>query len=455
MRYITGDKLKGDIYTYRRLKGKRFTQKNYYKSEDITDRADDFLKKYAEGSLGVRDQDKKIMALYIDTFAKVDREELLNKLQKDSVFNVRQYIKDSKRTYWQRIFNINPDKPKQISARGLLKRIRQYKAINKELANGWFHKEKSYETQSHLESEALHYASDFMADKVVVTRKDAPVLNEYFNTFNSRDVHTDITSALEKLKQMPAEAFAQKAPSRWQTLWATATDKWNALKTKAKTQYAGVAVMNRKYLAKAAAVSAFFAIVGAATLKSDSLAKEQKIDDTELKAKTPKAPVVSDQKTKTDAFKTAELTAEQKIWQNFYGTKNELRALDMNIDLNKLYTQIKAQQEAGIFQMPENISIERFAYTHLIYQAYGFQSPLDQAINGTQKITAAQQKEMLQAIQTAGENGVGVQILAAQAAHKRGVELNHHSAYNNAPASMKAKYADAVKQVKDYKQRAM
>lgn len=456
MRYITGSKLKGDIFTYRRLKSQQFTPQQYYKSEEIFEGATDILAKYAKDEIGVRAKDNKIMAQYIDTFASREREGLLNKLQKDSAFNVRQYIKDSKRTYWQRLFNIDPEKTGYLTADKMEKRIKAYNKLNKALAGGWFHKEKLYAKQYTMEKEAVKYAVGFVDGKFTVSRSEVPVLNRYFDTFRNQNAEKEINSALNKIAQTPIEEFPESQPSRWQRFKAAAKDKWLGFKDQFKTKRATViSLNNHRGLAKAAAVAAFFALVGTA-IKSDSWAKSTETNDTEQKAS--KGPS-KDLSTKTDAFAVSaddsQLTSEQKIWKNFYDTKSQIQADDLGVDLQELYGQVSAQAGKGVFQMPENVSVERFAYTHLMYKAYGLASPLEQAINGDKALSAEQQQQIAEAINTAGENGYGVKKLAQSIAAKHGRNLSNHSALRNAPKHLQAKYVSNLKQVRDLKQKQL
>ena len=451
MRYITGTKLKGDIYDYRRTKSGEFTQAKHYKSGEILERADKVLTQYSKGEIDVRDKDHKIMAQYIDTFAAYNRDDLLAKLQKKAIFDVKQYLSDNSKSYWQRLFNIDSDKPKFLSAKSLQRKIREYHKINQKLSGGWFHKEKEYHRQNILESEARDYASKFLNDMVLVARQDVPVLKDYFTAFyRQRDV-TDIAEALNKISDTPAESYAEKSPSRFAMFMTSAKNGLKNMFKRLKPQHrtATVVSMDRKSWGKVAAVTAIFALAGAAFLKSDSMAKDSKTDNKEIKSKTPDAK----QKTApervinfTDAAK--ELTHEQKVWQNFYETKSELHADKVGIDLASTKKQIEAQVNAGIFTMPEGVSVERFIYTHVMYKKYCLESPLEAAINGKQKLSDKQQLAIQEAINLAGENGAGVQEIAAKASKKMGRKLNNHSDFDNASPEMKQKYINAVRQAK-------
>ena len=455
MRYITGSKLKGDIFEYRRLKNKMSSPEKYTRSEKIFSEATELLDDYAVGKIGVRAKDNKVMAQYIDTFAVANQEKLLDKLQKASTFDVKEYLEDSKRTYWQRLFHINPRKNPRLTADMMKSRIKDYDKLNKELASGWFHKEKLYDKQYRLEKEAVGYAVAFVENKFTVARDEVSTLKQYFNAFSNQNSEKDMSAALNKIEQTTLEEFPESQPSRWQRFKAAAKNKWQDVKEKFSHKATVITLNNRRGLMKAAAVVAFFALVGAA-IKSDSLAKSPKKSNTEQKAPA-KAPS-QDVSTKTDAFvapaaEKAQLTPEQKIWQNFYDTKNQLQANDMGVDLQQLYNKVSEQQSKGIFQMPENISVERFAYTHLIYKAYGMVSPLEQALNGDKALSAAQQKQISEAINIAGENGYGVKRLAQSIAAKHGRKLGNHSAFRDASKKMQTQYVSNLKQVRDLKQK--
>ena len=174
MTYISGSKLKGDIYEYRRTKAKNITVKRYTKTEEIIEKAQDVLNQYNEDKIQVHTSDQKIMAEYIDTFGFHLRDGLLNKLQKESSFDVNKYLETLKLTWWQRTFHIKPKQPEYMSASQLQKRLKQYKKLGKELSRGFYHGEKRYIEQQRLELEALKYAYE----KLNTVDPDSPYSQE-------------------------------------------------------------------------------------------------------------------------------------------------------------------------------------------------------------------------------------------------------------------------------------
>ncbi|MBQ7633325.1 MAG: hypothetical protein IJS88_04350 [Alphaproteobacteria bacterium] len=448
MRYITGEKLNGDMHEYRRFKNKKFSQSKYYKSEEVVERAEALLKGYETGALDVRAKDQKIMAQYIDTFAYEKREILLGKLQKNATFDVKEYLKDSKRTYWQKLFNIDPDKPIELSGKAMENRVKQYNMVCQQLSHGWFHKEKVYKKQYLLEHEADSYANAFIANRVNVACDDVPALRKYFMTFINQVNQNNISKAISKLDNSPIDTFAEKRTSRWHKIWTAVKSKWNGMKKNAREQAprAKIVMMENKKYIKTAAFTGLLTLAGIGFLKSDTMAKTPNMSkiksNTEIKANKNFVFNKSESKINTDAFavKTPELTHEQKIWKNFYDTKNEIHGAALNIDVDGLYKQIESQKKAGVFTVSENISNERIAYTHLMYMQYGLQSPIEVALNSKQKISESQQKAIEEAINIAGEDGVGIRKLSVTITKRMGRKISKNSAFDRASNDLQQKF---------------
>ena len=451
MSYISGTKLKGDIFDYRRLKNKINNSK---KLNATLKQSESVLKDYADGRIDVRDKDKKIMAQYIETFSdNYRREHLLNKLQKSSLFDVKKYLADSKRNYWQKLFNLQPE-TQHISVAGMKRRINKYNSLNRRLSDGWYHSEKDYQKQYIFESEAENYAAGFLKGSIEVTRDEIPTLKTYFGTFQNQLNATNIANALNEIDTIPLSNFAEKRTPLWKRFTQSVKNKWNGMVASFKPKKAVTVKMSRSNWADVAIVSTLFTLAGLSLFKSDSTAKDSR-NPFGLEIKKDTAPKQQDTSIKTDAFVpvAAEMTAEQKIWKNFYNTKNEIQAADAKIDLNDLYKKIENKQQAGIFTMPENVSVERFAYTHLMYKAHGLNSPLDAVVNGMQRLSAEQQAAVEEAIKIAGENGVGVKKIAALQSKRIGRALGNHSAYDMASKDLKQKYINSVHAVKNLQQR--
>lgn len=453
MAYISGEKLKGDIYKYRRLKAKNITIKRNFQTEKIIQRAENILQQYNENKINIHVSDQKIMAQYIDTFGFASRNGLLNKLQKESAFNVRQYLSDSKLKWWQKAFNIKPKQTGYLSAGQLQKRINSYKKLGKILSRGFYHSESQYHKQIRMEEEAVAYAARFLKGEIKVTRDDASVLQKYWQIVGNVSTEIATQKALQQLQEMPAESFAKPVKTNRLTAWFKNIKQRFTPSSAKKISLSLVPTFHRSFgiKAKVAGLATLMTVVGLFGLKSDKSASGTIINKTEQKAQ----PKKTDTDAKTIVLQPVEqkLTAEQKIWQNFYNTKNTMLADMLKLDAAALNNTVKAQARKGIFNIAENGSSEQLVYTHLIYKAYGLHSPLEDALNATHKISAAQQESLDQAVKTAGQNGLGVKKIALQQARKHGKKLSRRSAFDNASEALQTTYLANLRQVRELNQR--
>ncbi|MBR1825257.1 MAG: hypothetical protein IJ770_01570 [Alphaproteobacteria bacterium] len=453
--YITKSKLKGDIYTYRRLKAKNITVKRYTESEKIAEKAYDILNGYAQDKIAVRDGDKKIFAEYIDTFGFAARKNLLQKLQAESSFDIEQYLTDRQRNFWQRLFKINPKKPENLTAAQMQKRIETYKKLGKNLSRGWFHKESEYTHQLQLEKEAESYAENFMHGNIRLHRNEVPVALKYLEVLGDSYEESAAMQAIKSIKSTPIENFEEsKSQNRFSGILATFRKKSKQAPTDTVSPRKRISVHNNhnlRYAAKAAGLTLLLAVATLFGFKSDKGQTNQKVNSAGIKI-TPK------KKAETDTVKILQvakqktpLIHEQKIWQNFYNTKNEIIAGSLNLNPHKLASEIVLQADKNIFKMPENTLSEQLVYTHLMYKAYGLGSPIDVILSAKQTISAQQQKDIETAVATAGQNGLGVKEIAQNLAAARGKPLGRHSAYNHASPQQRKMFVSNLKQVRALK----
>ncbi len=127
------------------------------------------------------------------------------------------------------------------------------------------------------------------------------------------------------------------------------------------------------------------------------------------------------------AFDTAYIDA----MNNYCNSAMDIIAGEKN--KNDVMTKLNNQVKNGNLVLNDSISVERVAYTYFIYREYGFNiDVLNLAVNGNQKLSAAQQSELLNVINAAGERGIGVQKMARERVNARGGDLGHHSKFEHA-----------------------
>ncbi|MBQ9271766.1 MAG: hypothetical protein IJ218_05850 [Alphaproteobacteria bacterium] len=453
--YITHSKLQGDIFNYRRLKAKNITQQHSTKIEEIKHKAENILDGYSKNNIAVRSSEQKIFAEYIDTFGFAKREQLLSQLQKESTFNVRQYLTEQYQSTWHKILHINSDKPQHLTARQMQQRIDAYKKLGKRLSRGWYHSDSLYLKQVRLEKEAENYAANFLKGKIRLYQNDVSTAIHYISVMGNFYDGSVANRAIEQLQITPIENFAQPQ-NKFATLWNKLKNKTKTIKNSISdvfSKYAGINTNSRlSFATKTAGLSFLLSAAAMFGFKSDKEASLPKITPTEIKANPSKTSNFATTKVlqQTQSFDMKNKQAnEQKIWDNFYQTKNEIIASSLHLDANKLKLSIIKQVNKGIFDMPKNTTETQLVYTHLLYKAYGLKSPLKDIFTATDKISAQEQEAVNIAVATAGKNGLGVKKIAQQQAAKYGKKLSTHSAFDNAPKVQQQQFITDLKQIKE------
>lgn len=456
MTYISKSSLRKDIYKYNRNKAK-ISIDNYVVIERITEKAEEILDKYSRNIINVRTSDQKIMARYIEMFGFSRRDELLDKLQTESLFNVRNYLEDRKKTWWQRLLKITPKHEGYLSGKKMQKRLKKYLKLNQRLSRGFYHKEKLYRKQMLLENQAVSYAYNFVRNNFPIEDKDKPFLYEYWRTFARTSGETIIQDALKQLNYTPEDvADKPNTNNRFSGLLNSIKQKFNKPNTKKTKKMPRPAPFNKHRLwsrAKIFGLAALMTVSGLFLLKNSQNNSSRNIQKQEIKTLPQKTEISNNTKVLQPVVQSQKLTKEQKVWQNFYNSKSEILANMLKVNAAKLNETLKAQAAKGIYTLPQNTSSEQLVYTHLIYKAYGLPSPIETALNASQKISAQQQANIEQAVKTAGKNGLGVKKQAQKIVAKSGKKLINKSAYNMASNNLKQKYITNLKQVRQLNNR--
>lgn len=451
-----------DINLYERLIKKQPSPERYCVMLSLTEHSEHIFDAYLNNNLDLHPSEQKVFAKYIDVFATYQKDQLLQQLQSQVDFDVVQYIEQSNRSWWQKLFNIKvKEKKNDLTARQLRSKAKLYLKIAKKLGNGVYVSHKQYQKHLKLEDEAIKYAESFLDGKTVVNVQDIQALKEYFKAFSSCSYDGNVyEQAYRKLKEMPVEQFEKGSRKSWTTNFAeNMAQKFQSFKALFKfsrpraLHTPHMRKPTKRALAKAAGVAGGLTLLASLTFLGAKFNKkivEKNSHKTELKTQQKQSS--DDGKTfiagSVKQEKAQEYTSEQKIWQNFYETKNEILAGSLKLNASNLNEIIQQQVRKKIVDLPANTISEQLVYTHLIYKAYGLPSPIDAALNATQKLSNAQQKDIEKAVQTVGKNGVGVKKIALLYSQKRGVHLNRKSAFDRAAKKQQVQFIKNLKQVR-------
>jgi len=144
--------------------------------------------------------------------------------------------------------------------------------------------------------------------------------------------------------------------------------------------------------------------------------------------------------TKSNEYKPATDSLSVKLTQ---ASRSALNILMGEEKAQKLCNDVRAKLDAGIFKLPNGMSIERVAHAMQMSRVYEGHSVILDALNSDTKLTDAQQAAFNEHIANIGDLGVKLQKRMA-AKHK----LSHNNRYSHAKKSLRVAHAKNLKQLK-------
>lgn len=464
-----------DLKKYKSLQKKNFSQYVYYRSEELRERADKYLEMFMNDELDVGEY-QKIFALYIDTFANYGKEKLLDKLQAQCDFNVREHIEYSSLSAWQKIMGKKKNEIPYLSSKQLNKRAKFYVSANEKISHDWNGNISLMSKIDNLREEETRYVSAFLDGKVVIKPEDYSAFQNYIKTIEFDCYEgSPADKALQKLANLqkqntvkpitPKKSFTERLTQLKNKVAGIFHNFGRMFKSKSAnrkvaTQRKLQPTNNLRRVLKYVAVGSAFLVT---TLSLSNGSGNSKVNEHKAKValKQNKATKHAIDKTDTVSFaqqvvatpvKTIVAPEKQqisltdslqssyrKISKNFYD--ETISHFVSSAERDSMYAQVSAQVKKGIFTLPENISAERMAYSMIMYKQYGVHSSLAQAYSSKVKLSDTAQKKLVEDILAAGETGLGVKKMALNQHGK----LNDYSAIKGKSISKQAKHAKNLK----------
>lgn len=204
---VTNATLKSDIKSKKRLAKRTFTMSRYMKEEELEKRSDKILDSFAEGYLTLEKNQYKPFALYIDTFARWQKEACFKRLEELADFDVKEYIEFSKLSLWQKI---TFKKPATVEGK-----VKKRKQLKKEMKRYVAACRKGDEDKAYdLRSQAKDYVQDFLDDKFALPEEDEHIFKGYIKTILYPVIAGDIADrALIKIREHNYQAAEKKQKS--------------------------------------------------------------------------------------------------------------------------------------------------------------------------------------------------------------------------------------------------
>jgi hypothetical protein len=256
------------------------------------------------------------------------------------------------------------------------------------------------------------------------------------------NIEYDIKSGVETINAKHAERKAvrdEKKHNRQiiRDAEKTSREHWKNLKKAEKKQEPKQHVKQTKKhrffmsgLVSVLAAGALFAGLLKIGVDAERNYKDAKIVKKEVKAK----PVVQKQEAATVAIDTAYAQA----LMNYYNSALDIIGGNKKADV---LSKINNQVQSGNIVLSDYISAERVAYAYFMYREYGIKvDVLDLAVNSNQKLTDAQNAELIKVVLDAGERGAGVKKMAQQRVESRGGSLGKYSKFEHATRAQQRAY---------------
>ena len=444
---ISEKSLKQDLRLYKKTFRGTFTPTKYNQREKIRSSALHLLDKFKQDAVFFSPKAYKTFAEYIDTFTNFDREELLDKLQSMADFDVREELAHPKQGWLAKLLHREKTPLKYMSAAVLTKKANAYVALCKKDNYGRYSARDVKKIEKYR-AEGKRYVQAIDNGELLVKEEDVHALKSYIYSVCYPIVEGSVEQSVWKkldngcvlqpqVAEKPRPKFSLKM-------------KWASLKNKLKTAgiVAGVGLVG--YLGiKSLGKFAFDNNKNKATTQQvakpvTNTVKEEVKTISFQKAVVSKVKSASVSGQKIVAVKSSEkMSSVDKIWKNYYD--NTIEILTSKSEKEALYKKIEQQVKSGNIVLAKDISPERLAYAHVIYQKYGLQSSLDEALNSKQKLSKEQQVRLEDEVRKAGAKGEGAKKMAQELGQNK---LSSHSHFDKASTKLKKEHIKNLQQLR-------
>lgn len=214
----------------------------------------------------------------------------------------------------------------------------------------------------------------------------------------------------------------------------TSREHWKNLKKQQKSSQEPKRTKKHFWTGLVSVVAAGALLAGLLKIGVDSGKQYQ--NDKQVKKEVKAKPVV--QNVKQQVAPTVD-SAYVVAMKNYYNS-----AMDIIAGQNKkedVLRKLENQIQSGNIVVNDSVMAERVAYAYFMYREYGFKiDVLNLAVNSNEKLTDAQNAELIQVVLNAGERGAGVKKMAQQRVESRGGSLGKHSKFEHATRAQQRAY---------------
>ena len=292
---ISNKELNRQISLHQRLSTKSFSFDTYRKQEKLEAQIEHVITSFEDEQLHLDPSQYALFAQYIYAITTSEglRNRLYDRLQKMADFDVRAEAKRANLTFFQKLFNIDPDAIPYLSKSKLKKRMAALRRIHHHFEASGFKSVSNYKKEEKLHHEAKRYMQAFIDGKITIKPEDRETFAKYVKVFEY-PLYEESTGqqCLNKLKTLPEEYTEEKKTFKekfnmWLGRFQAPKSKTNKPTVTSKPQ---VKTSRRNYI-RAASVALVMAMGGALAYVGLNYKKHQKIIDLEEIKNDPEAKV--------------------------------------------------------------------------------------------------------------------------------------------------------------------
>ena len=483
--------LKKDIKNQKRIKNSSFSASVYRMQEHLEKQSERILQSFAEGYLSLEKNQYKLFAKYINIFARTEKEACITRLQNMADFDVQQYLDESQKSLWERMFASKDTAPKNKTSKRLKRDMKRYV---KACRNG--NDVKAY----NIREDAEMYVASFLRGEFTLPREDEKLFKDYIHVilypvYAGSDAEKAILklrahdyATLDTEKTEDSAKITNKAEAVFSSIkgfFSKAADKIVTAPQKIKMPKVhmpsfkmpkitlpkikmpsfSMSEKSKRIASRTVKVAGFAGVLTVFTIwgankcsgnDKDSLAQNNiELSETPQDSVADKdsatfhfepvstfsapesfKPIAMNTETKNvKASAQTEISAEKQAVRDAR-TNHHLFLLNKRIGKKKMLAMIatinKKAGKDGVFSLPDSISSVDFAYAMVMYRAYGVGSSLQNAYKATTKLSAEENAQIIKDIIDAGDTGLGVKKKAEQIhfEQKKGSLENGFSLYN-------------------------
>lgn len=398
---ISGTFLRQSINEMKKFHTGPYSKSKHGKKSFLEEKADQYFDLFLQDKLNIKPDDIKTFSQYVDIYTIGSRkEDLLNKIQSSADFNVREFLYENSKTWWQKLLN---KEKYSMTGKEMDKRVKKYTEAKKKLDDSGYYSGKSARLLDSLCDEAEEYIDAYNKGHYMPKQEDVESFSNYIKTIGNFYQDSPATIAVKNLKENKGIAQESK-PRKFFSF------KFNLKKIK----YA----LGGAALTAVMGIGAWFGFGG--NKKQEAPKGKQPIVSIITKLTTPKMamPKAFDYsldkfiaKDNTNTMQTMQISAS--AGEKFY--ESRLNRFLLKSKRDALKANLSEQIQKGIISLPQSISPNRFLYAKIIYQKYGLKEiagEFDLALKSDKSLSADSQAKLYGYVDKAGAKGLGARDMA-------------------------------------------